>query len=108
MELFYFTLGVLSVFALIIIGVLILGMFRVSKVQKEITSLKESFKWENEQTKYLINDTKRISNGDIDNVYRNLDEKIEKLYLDMERSFNDSTSYTDKRIDKAIFQYKES
>lgn len=96
MEMFYFTLGVLTVIALVFIGVVILGMIKVSKLQKEVESVKEEIKWEfmgcsRRQDEQEVNLTKEI-----EHLHRRVDEKVQE-----------SISYTDKRIDKVIYHYKE-
>lgn len=108
MELFYFTLGVLSVFALIIFVVLILGMFRVSKIQKELLELKDTYRWDFDRSNRYLDDIRKDNDLNIQNIYQNLSEREKDLYTEIKKSFDDSTSYTDKRIDKAILQYKES
>lgn len=96
MEMFYFTLGVLTVVALILIGVVILGMIKVSKHEKNILIIRDQF------------------SRDLENVYRRFDDmnrdfedKIKEVQLEIGRVNQDCISYTDKRIDKMIYQCKE-
>ena len=96
MEMFYFTLGVLTVVALIFIGAVILGMIKVSKHEKNILIIRDQF------------------SRDLENVYRRFDDmnrdfedKIKEVQLEIDKVNQDCISYTDKRIDKMIYQCKE-
>ena len=96
MEMFYFTLGFLTIFALIIIGVLIVGMFKLYKLSKEVQDEKNNWR------------------RDVENLYRHTDEKnrdwresVDSIYRELERKFEESISYTDKRVDKTLNQKKE-
>ena len=108
MELFYFTLGVLVVVALILIGVVIVGMVKVSKIQKELLSLENSYRWDFDRSNRYLDDIRNDNELSVQNIYRNLDARETALYTEIKRSFDESTSYTDKRIDKTIVHYKES
>ena len=96
MEMFYFTPGFLTIFALTIIGVLILGMIKLYKLNKEIQDEKNNWR------------------RDVENLYRHTDEKsrdwresVDSIYRELERKFDESISYIDKRIDKTLNQKKE-
>lgn len=96
MEMFYFTLGFLTIFALIIIGVLIVGMIKLYKLGKEVQDEKNNWR------------------RDVENLYRHTDEKnrdwresVDSIYRELERKFEESISYTDKRVDKTLNQKKE-
>lgn len=108
MELFYFTLGVFAVFALILIGVSIVGMVRVSKIQKELLSLNNSYRWDFDRLNRNLDDIRKDNELNVQNIYRNLDTRETALYIQIKKSFDESMSYTDKRIDKTILHYKES
>lgn len=96
MEMLYFTLGVLMVIALFLIGVVIVGMVKVLKIQKEIIDLKEQFRWESE------NQNRRFYDE-----HRDLNQRFDSFYRDLDKLHQECTSYTDKRIDKVVYQYKE-
>ena len=96
MEMFYFTLGVLTVIALTLVGVVVLGMGRVQKLQNDVQSFKVSYRWDFE------NQHRRL-----DEHHREIQERFSNFYRDFEKLHQECTSYTDKRIDKAIYQYKE-
>ena len=96
MEMFYFTLGFLTIFALIIIGVLIVGMIKLYKLSKEVQDEKNNWR------------------RDVENLYRHTDEKsrdwresVDSIYRELERRFEECISYTDKRVDKTLNQKKE-
>lgn len=93
---FYFTLGVLTVVALTLVGVVILGMIKVSKLQKRIVEIEDQI------------------GRNFDNAHRRIDDenrffhnRIDQIYSEIEKQHHDCISYTDKRIDKVIYHYKE-
>ena len=96
MEMFYFTLGILTVIALTLVGVVILGMNRVQKIQRDVQGFKESYRWDFE------NHHRRF-----DEHHREIQERFSNFFRDFEKIHQECTSYTDKRIDKVIYQYKE-
>lgn len=96
MEMFYFTLGVLTVIALTLIGVVVLGMNRVQRIQKDVQSFKESYRWDFEKSHSRFDENQRM-----------VEERLSNFYRDFDKLHQECTSYTDKRIDKAIYQYKE-
>jgi len=101
METTYFVLGVLSVVALIFIGVIAWGMFKISKQQTEIGNLKEDIQGLMRTISQEIEYTsRRIDNERID-IHRNL----EKVYQQFKECEENSVRYTDKRIDKLIDTY---
>jgi len=101
METTYFVLGVLSVVALIFIGVIAWGMFKISKQQTEIGNLKEDIQGLMRTISQEIEYTsRRIDNERID-THRNL----EKVYQQFKECEENSARYTDKRIDKLIDTY---
>ena len=101
METTYFVLGMLSVVALIFIGVIAWGMFKISKQQTEIGNLKEDIQGLMRTISQEIEYTsRRIDNERID-IHRNL----EKVYQQFKECEENSVRYTDKRIDKLIDTY---
>ena len=96
MEVFYFTLGVLTVIALTLVGVVVLGMGRVQKLQREMQSYREQYRWDFENNHRRFDEQQRITQ-----------ERFSDFYRDFEKLHQECTSYTDKRIDKFIYQYKE-
>jgi predicted PurR-regulated permease PerM len=109
METTYFVLGVLSVIALIFIGIIAWGMFKISKQQTEIGNLKEDIQGLVRTISQEIEDTTRridserqyIQSGVRENNDR-LERQIADIWRGMTDSISESNSYTDKRIDKLI------
>ncbi|CAB4129958.1 hypothetical protein UFOVP117_184 [uncultured Caudovirales phage] len=118
METTYFVLGMLSVVALIFIGVIAWGMFKISKQQTEIESLQENIQGLVRTISQEIEDTTRRIDSErryIQSEVRENNDRLERQLTDIWRgidarimdSVNESNSYTDKRIDKMIDTYFE-
>ena len=112
METTYFVLGMLSVVALIFIGVITWGMFKISKQQTEIGNLKEDIQQLVRTISQEIEDTTRRIDYERQNIqleFRGYNDRLEKQITDIWRgitdSISESNSYTDKRIDKLIDTY---
>lgn len=122
MEITYFALGMLSMVALTFVGVVVWGLFRVSKIERQIVDIKESIRVE-------LNTTQR----QFESIYRSIDsigegnrrefeffhkeftdkcDRIEQFEIKrfdeilriIEDKYVSSLRYTDKRIDKTINQ----
>jgi len=100
METTYFVLGMLSVFALILIGVITWGWLTINKQQTRIKNLQEdtqgllrTISTEMDYTSRRIDTERQITD-----IWRGMDNK-------MTDSVRESNSYTDKRIDKLIDTY---
>ena len=118
METTYFVLGMLSVVALIFIGVIAWGMVKISKQQTEIESLQENIQGLFRTISQEIEDTTRRIDSErryIQSEVREHNDRLERQFTDIWRgidtrimdSVNESNSYTDKRIDKMIDTYFE-
>ena len=118
METTYFVLGMLSVVALIFIGVIAWGMVKISKQQTEIGSLQENIQGLVRTISQEIEDTTRRIDSErryIKSEVREHNDRLERQLTDIWRgidtrimdSVNESNSYTDKRIDKMIDTYFE-
>jgi predicted PurR-regulated permease PerM len=118
METTYFVLGMLSVVALIFIGVIAWGMVKISKQQTEIGSLQENIQGLVRTISQEIEDTTRRIDSErryIQSEVREHNDRLERQFTDIWRgidtrimdSVNESNSYTDKRIDKMIDTYFE-
>ena len=118
METTYFVLGMLSVVALIFIGVIAWGMVKISKQQTEIESLQENIQGLFRTISQEIEDTTRRIDSErqyIQSEVREYNDRLERQFTDIWRgidtrimdSVNESNSYTDKRIDKMIDTYFE-
>ena len=116
METTYFVLGMLSVVALIFIGVITWGMFKISKQQTEIGSLKEDIQvlmrtisQEIEYTTRRIDSERQYIQSEVrennDRLERQLTEIWRGIDTRITDSIKESNSYTDKRIDKLIDTY---
>jgi cell shape-determining protein MreC len=78
METLAFTFGVLSTVAVILVAVLVWGIVKVIKQQKQLVELELS----------------------LSNIERNLYESIDLVRNDVDIRFKEVYSYTDSRIDK--------
>jgi predicted PurR-regulated permease PerM len=112
METTYFVLGMLSVVALIFIGVITWGMFKISKQQTEIGNLKEDIQQlmrtisqEIEYTTRRIDSERQYIQSDFREHNDRLERQITDIWRAMTDSISESNSYTDKRIDKLIDTY---
>ena len=116
METTYFVLGVLSVVALIFIGVIAWGMFKISKQQTEIGNLQEDIQGLVRTISQEIEYTTRRIDSErqyIQSEVREHNDRLERQITDIWRgtdiritdSIKESNSYTDKRIDKLIDTY---
>ena len=112
METTYFVLGMLSVVALIFIGVITWGMFKISKQQTEIGNLKEDIQQlmrtisqEIEYTTRRIDSERQYIQSDFREHNDRLERQITDIWRGMTDSISESNSYTDKRIDKLIDTY---
>jgi len=109
MSILYFALGMLSMLGLIFVGVIIWGMFKVSKLERKIRNIEEmdrdgfdnvyrSFGEIRNDYRYQFEDVLRRFEIIEGNSRRNTDEVVRML---MEK-FDESIRYTDKRIDKSL------
>jgi hypothetical protein len=108
----------LSVVALIFIGVIAWGMVKISKLQSDIGSLQENIQGLVRTISQEIEDTTRRIDSErryIQSEVREHNDRLERQLTDIWRgidtrimdSVNESNSYTDKRIDKMIDTYFE-
>ena len=116
METTYFVLGVLSVVALIFIGVIAWGMVKISKQQDQIGSLQDDIQGLMRTISQEIDYTTRRMDTERQNIhseFRENNDRLERQLTDIWRgmdtritdSIKESNSYTDKRIDKLIDTY---
>ena len=122
MEITYFALGMLSMVALVFVGVIVWGLFKVLKIERQIVAIKENDKLEfdNVHRQFdnvyrAIGELKDSSTRDLYEYSRTTNEKFERMeQFEMKRfdellvlinnRFDDSIRYTDKRIDKSLNQ----
>jgi len=91
METFYFTLGVLSIIAIIFIVALVWGLVKVVRTKKDLKELELSYLREMEYSQRRLDDQRRELDITLDHIHR----RIEEVH-------QDSRSHTDKRADRLI------
>ena len=122
MEITYFALGMLSMVALVFVGVIVWGLFKVLKIERQIVAIKEidKLEFDNVHRQFdnvyrAIGELKNSSTRDLYEYSRTTNEKFERMeQFEMKRfdellvlinnRFDDSIRYTDKRIDKSLNQ----
>ena len=112
METTYFVLGVLTVVAVIVAGLITWGLLMINKQQTEIGNLKEDIQGLVRTISQEIEDTTRRIDYERQNIQsevRGYSDRLERQITDIWRgmtdSISESNSYTDKRIDKLIDTY---
>ena len=116
METTYFVLGVLSVFALILIGVITWGLLMINKQQTQIKNLQEDIQGlmrtistEMEYTSRRIDNERQNIHSDLREYNNRMESQVSDIWRQIESTKKDtiseSNSYTDKRIDKLIDTY---
>ena len=100
METFMFTLGVLSMVAVIVIGTIVIGMLKVIKITKQIQELERQISDNDNELHRRISHAGEYTARSFDAVNDQITDSVTQC-----------NSYTDKRIDKLIdtyFQVKEA
>ena len=116
METTYFVLGVLTVVAVIVAGLITWGLLMINKQQTEIGNLKEDIQQLMRTISQEIEYTTRRIDSErqyIQSEVRENNDRLERQSTDIWRgtdtritdSVRESNSYTDKRIDKLIDTY---
>jgi len=116
METTYFVLGMLSVFALILIGVITWGLLMINKQQTQIKNLQEDIQGlmrtistEMEYTSRRIDNERQNIHFDLREYNNRMESQASDIWRQIESTKKDtiseSNSYTDKRIDKLIDTY---
>jgi hypothetical protein len=82
MSMMYFTFGVLTVIAMIAIGLIIYSMVRIFKTEKQINRIREDIKW---------------NYTEMNDRFRDYHQRIENNYTSTK---DIAYTYTDMRIDK--------
>jgi hypothetical protein len=91
METFYFTLGVLSIIAIIFIVALVWGLVKVVRTKKDLEDFKISYERDVDYDQRILDENKRELDVTVDHIYRRIDELHQE-----------SKSHTDKRADKLL------
>ena len=113
---YYFVLGVLSVFALILIGVITWGLLMINKQQTQIKNLQEDIQGlmrtistEMEYTSRRIDNERQNIHSDLREYNNRMESQVSDIWRQIESTKKDtiseSNSYVDKRIDKLIDAY---
>ena len=100
METFMFTLSVLSMVAVIVIGTIVIGMLKVIKITKQIQELERQISDNDNELHRRISHAGEYTARSFDAVNDQITDSVTQC-----------NSYTDKRIDKLIdtyFQVKEA
>ena len=112
METTYFVLGMLSVVALIVIGVIAWGLLMINKqktqiknLQEDIQGLMRTISTEMEYTSRRIDNERRNIYDEIANRNNDVQKQLEYAFRGIQESEENSSKYTDKRIDKLIDTY---
>ena len=100
MEMFYFTLGFLTIFALILVGVLVVGMIKLYRLNQELQDEKINFRRDIEGIFRLFEEKNRDWRETVDGIHRELDRRIDSVT-------RETISYTDKRIDTHLIRKKD-
>jgi len=116
METTYFVLGMLSVFALILIGVITWGVLTINQQQTQIEELQQNIQGlmrtistEMEYTSRRIDNERQNIHSDLREYNNRMESQVSDIWRQIESTKKDtiseSNSYTDKRIDKLIDTY---
>ena len=116
MEITYFALGMLSMVALTFVGVVVWGLFRVSKIERQIVVIKQNdrFEFDNVQRQFEnvyrgIDSQRDDYRHEFESVFRRF-ETIEEnsrlntneLVRTMDERFNKMEQYEIKRFDELL------
>ena len=82
METMYFTFGVLTMIAMLVVAVVIYSIVKVFKMEKQVKHLQEDTQW-----KFI----------DMNDRFRDYHQRIENVYTNAKDM---SSAYTDMRVDK--------
>jgi uncharacterized membrane-anchored protein YhcB (DUF1043 family) len=96
----YFALGMLSMLALVFVGVIVWGLVKVLRIERQIVAIKENQRFDVDNVQRQFDDVYRSIGDHRDDSSRAMDN----LWRDVTTKFDDSIRYTDKRIDKALNQ----
>jgi len=112
METTYFVLGVLTVVAAIVAGVITWGLLTINKqqtqiknLQEEIQSMMRTISTEMDYTSRRIDNERRNIYDEIANRNNDIQKQLEYALREIQESEEKSSRYTDKRIDKLIDTY---
>jgi predicted PurR-regulated permease PerM len=109
---YYFVLGMLTVVAVIVTGLITWGLLMINKQQTQIKNLQEDIQGlmrtistEMEYTSRRIDNERRNIYDEIANRNNDVQKQIEYVLRGVKESEDNSSKYIDKRIDKLIDTY---
>ena len=113
-EITSYVLGVLTIVAILVLIALVLGMVKISKLEKQTITIKkmidevyQSIDHERRHTEQLLESTHRDINTveqTIMNQVRNVDDFHHKIENEIHKEIDQTKSYIDSRIDKVVLQ----
>ncbi len=95
METTYFALGVLSMVAVMFITVIVVGLIKVMRMEKNLKDLTT-------ETRDQFGEMYRITDSNRTDFYRELNETRENMFRSMDDRVSECRKYTDKRVDKTL------
>lgn len=100
MEVYSFTLGVLTIVAIAFVVAMVWGIVKVVKQQTQIKNIWERINQDN-QALWSMRDADRRDRQLLDdNLSRHLDSRFEDMSRTVHECLTESKSYTDSRFDK--------
>jgi len=113
-EITSYVLGMLTIAAILLLIALVLGMVKISKLEKQTITIKkmidevyQSIDHERRHTEQLLQSTHRDINmveQTLMNQVRHVDENHHKIEDQIHREIDQTKSYIDSRIDKVVLQ----
>ena len=113
-EITSYVLGMLTIAAILLLIALVLGMVKISKLEKQTITIKkmidevyQSIDHERRHTEQLLESTHRDINmveQTLMNQVRHVDENHHKIEDQIHREIDQTKSYIDSRIDKVVLQ----
>jgi biopolymer transport protein ExbB/TolQ len=96
----YFALGMLSMVALVFVGVIVWGLVKVLRIERQIVAIKENQRFDVDNVQRQFDDVYRF----IGELKGNSSRDYSELLAIVNNKFDDSIRYTDKRVDKSLNQ----
>lgn len=118
----YFALGMLSMLALLFVGVIVWGLVKVLRIERQIVVIKENqrFDVDNVQRQFEnvyrsigdhrddfargVHELTKSTNQQFDKMEQYEIKRFDELLTIIHNKFDESIRYTDKRVDKSLNQ----
>ena len=100
METTYFALGVLSMIAVMFVVVIVIGLVKVMRTEKNLNDLKF-------ETRNQFGDLHRFMDSSRTDIYRSIEESKETFFRTIDEQIRECRKYTDKRVDKTLNQKED-